>query len=134
MPLIVEQSLAAGFIPVNTQQLKASLPFKPGDLERKIFNNDDITFYCVLTLAKPSCDNMMRHSPLRDSSCNTLSHSGLANVIHGKECFMLSLKLKVRNIDIIALHLDRTVVTNTFHGAVANGDVVSGCSKVTLYL
>ena len=56
------------------------------------------------------------------------------SLIHRKECFILLLKLKVSNIDIRVLHLDKTVVTNTFHGAVANDDEVSGCSKVTLRL
>ena len=30
MPLIVDQLLAAGFILINTQQQRVSLPFKPG--------------------------------------------------------------------------------------------------------
>ena len=30
MRLIVDQSLAAGFIPINTRQKRAPLPFKPG--------------------------------------------------------------------------------------------------------
>ena len=44
--LIVDQSLAAGFIPINIWQQRASLPFKPSCdvLERKVYNNDDITF------------------------------------------------------------------------------------------
>ena len=64
MWLIVDQSLAAGFIPIITQQQRASLPFKPGVLERKVNNNDGTTFFSVLTF--------------RGSGCNTLSHSGLA--------------------------------------------------------
>ena len=59
MPLIIDQSLAAGFIPINTQQQRASLPFKPGVLERKVYNNDNITFFSVLMFAKPKCDNVM---------------------------------------------------------------------------
>ena len=69
MRLSVDQSLAAGFIPINTQQQRASLPFNPGVLERKVYNNDDITFFSVLTFAK-----------LRGWGCNTVSHSGLANI------------------------------------------------------
>ena len=47
MRLIVDQSLAAGFIPINTQQQRASFPSKPGVLEMKVNNNDDITFFSV---------------------------------------------------------------------------------------
>ena len=55
MRLIVDQSLAPGFIPINTWQQRASLPFKPGGdvLERKVYNNDDITFFSVKMFAKP---------------------------------------------------------------------------------
>ena len=60
MQLIVDQSLAAGFIPNNTRQQRASLPFKPGVLERKVHNNDDIKFFFVLTFAKPSSDNVLQ--------------------------------------------------------------------------
>ena len=52
MRLIVDQSLAASFIPISTRQQRASLPFKPGVLERKVYNNDDITFFFVLKFAK----------------------------------------------------------------------------------
>ena len=34
MWLIVDRSLAAGFIPINTRQQRASLPFKPGGSNR----------------------------------------------------------------------------------------------------
>ena len=47
MQLIVNESLATGFIPINTQQQGASLPFKPGMLERKVYNNADKTFFSV---------------------------------------------------------------------------------------
>ena len=60
MGLIVEESLALGFIPINTWQQRASLPFKPGVLERKVNHNDNITFISVLMFAKPSCDNVMQ--------------------------------------------------------------------------
>ena len=53
MRLIVDQSLAVGFIPINTWQQRASLPFKPGVLERKVYNNDDKIFFSVLLFAKP---------------------------------------------------------------------------------
>ena len=55
MWLIVDQPLALGFSPINTRQ-GASLPFKPAVLERKVYDNDDITFFSVLTFAKPECD------------------------------------------------------------------------------
>ena len=65
MQLIIDQSLAAGYFPGNTKQQRASLPFKPGVLERKVYYNDDITFFTVLTFAKPSCDNVLQPSLLR---------------------------------------------------------------------
>ena len=37
--------------------------------------------------AKPSCDNVLQPSPLRGSGCNTLPHSGLANVNIRKRMF-----------------------------------------------
>ena len=51
MRLIVGQSQATGFIPINTRQQRASLPFTPGVLERKVYKG-----------------------------CNTLLYSGLAKV------------------------------------------------------
>ena len=41
MRQIVDQSLAVGFIPINTRLQRASLPFKPGVFERKLYNNED---------------------------------------------------------------------------------------------
>ena len=82
------QSLTMGFIPINTQQQRASLSFKLCVLERKVHNNDDITFFSVITFSKPLCDNVLQRSQLRGSGCNTLSHSRL---IYGKECFILLL-------------------------------------------
>ena len=41
----------------------------------------------ILTFAKPSCDNVLQPSPLRGSGCNTLSHSGLANLNIRKRMF-----------------------------------------------
>ena len=58
--MIIDQSLAVGFIPINILQQRASLPFKPGVLERTVYNNDDKTFFYVLTFAKPECDNMLQ--------------------------------------------------------------------------
>ena len=65
MGLIVDQSLAAGFIPINTQQQLASLPFKPDclqvkmgslsvteDLRRYITMNDDINDMNILSAVK----------------------------------------------------------------------------------
>ena len=57
MRLIVDQSLAAGFILIDTWQQRASLPFKPDVLERKVFNIEDIPLFSVLAFAKPECDN-----------------------------------------------------------------------------
>ena len=51
-------------------------------LERKVYNNDDITFF-----AKPECDNVLLPEPRSGEGCNTLSHSGLANVIIRKKMF-----------------------------------------------
>ena len=84
MWLIVDQSLAAGFIPINTRQQRASLPFKPGVLERKVYNHDNKTFF---SLAKPECDNVLQRLPLRGLGCDTLSHSGLAKVNTQKRMF-----------------------------------------------
>ena len=82
MWLIVCQSLAEGFIPINTWQQRTL--FKPGMLERKVYNNDDIsvTLFSVLKFAKPSCDNVLQPSPLHASGCNTLSHSGCNTLSH----------------------------------------------------
>ena len=54
MRLIVDQSLATGFIPINTWQQRTLLPFKPGGgvLERKLYNNDDINMYKHLTSSR----------------------------------------------------------------------------------
>ena len=64
MCLIVDQSLAEGFIPINTWQQRASLSFKPRVLERKVYNNAAITYFSILTFAKPSCDNVLQPSLL----------------------------------------------------------------------
>ena len=61
MWLVVDHSLAVGFIPSNTRQQRASLPFKPGVLERKVYNNDDKTVFSILKFAKPECDNLLQH-------------------------------------------------------------------------
>ena len=87
MGVIVDQPLAASFIPNNTRQQRASLPFKLGVLERKVYNNDDKTFFSVLTFTKPSCDNVLQPSLLCGSGCNTLSHSALANINNKKRVF-----------------------------------------------
>ena len=64
---------------MNTWQQRVSFPFKPGLLERKVYNNGDITFFSVYTFVKPSEDNVLQPSLLCDLSCNT-SHSFLANI------------------------------------------------------
>ena len=87
MRLIVDQSLDAGFIPISTWQQRASLSFKLGVLEKKVYNNDDITFFSVLMFSKPKCDNVLQPEPLSSEGCNTLSHEGLANVNTWKRMF-----------------------------------------------
>ena len=80
MRLIVHQSLVAGFISINTRQQTASFSFKPGVLERKVYNNGDISFFSILTFAKLECDNVLQPESQSGSNCNTLSHFGLTNV------------------------------------------------------
>ena len=84
MQLLIDQSLAVGFISINTRQERASLPFKHSVLEKKVYNKDDITFFSILTFTKPMCDNVLQPSPLHGWACNTLSHLALANVITRK--------------------------------------------------
>ena len=72
MRLIIDQSLAVGFIPINTRQQRASLPFKPGVLVRKAYNNDDITFFSILRFAKPWCDNVLQPKPAATSVVRAL--------------------------------------------------------------
>ena len=79
--------LFVDFIPINTQQQTASLPFKPGVLEMKVYNDEDKTFFSVLTFAKLPCDNVLQPSRLCRLGCNTLSHLGLANVNTRKRQF-----------------------------------------------
>ena len=62
MQLIVDQSLSAGFIPINTQQQRASLPFKHSVLEsRKVYNNDDKTFFFVFMFPSPCVAHPWSH-------------------------------------------------------------------------
>ena len=70
MPLIIDQSLAVGFIPINTRQQRAALPFKPGVLVRKEYN-DDITFSSIFMFAKPSCD-VLQPKPAATSALKAL--------------------------------------------------------------
>ena len=95
------QLLAAGFIPINTWQQRASLPFKPGPgylelcsvnvcagkegIQQSQYN---ICFH-VLTFAKPSFDNVLQPSWHGGLGLNTLSHSGLASVNTPKRKFYL---------------------------------------------
>ena len=76
MLLIIDQSLTAWFIPINTWQQRASLPLKPGVLERKVYSKDDIPFFSLLTFVKP----VLQPSRLHGLCRNTLSHSGSAYV------------------------------------------------------
>ena len=87
MRLIVDQTLTVGFISINSRQQRASLPFKPDMLERKVYTNDDITFLFALMSTKPECDVLQPEPLLSGSGCNTLSRSGLANVNTGKRMF-----------------------------------------------
>ena len=86
MQLIVDQSLATGFIPINTQQQRASLSFKSGVLEKKVYNNDNITFFSVIMFSKPLCDNVLQRTQLCGSCFNT-SHSSWAKVDTWKRMF-----------------------------------------------
>ena len=72
MRLIIDESLATGFILNNAWQQRASLQFKPGVLEMKVHNNDDKTIFSVLTFAKSMCDNELQHEPRSGEGCNTL--------------------------------------------------------------
>ena len=78
--VIIDQSLAEGFILINTQQQRASLSFKPGVLEKKVYNNDNNTFFSLLMFTKPSCDNVSHY--------HTRAWQMLIN---GKEYFILLL-------------------------------------------
>ena len=54
-------SLETGLIPINTWEQRASLPSNQGVLERKVYNNDDISFFSVLKFAKSLRDNVLQH-------------------------------------------------------------------------
>ena len=50
-------------------------------LERKIYNNDDITFFSVYKrVPSPRVITVFQPSQLCGSGCNTLSHSGLKRI------------------------------------------------------
>ena len=83
MQQIIDQSLATGFIPMNTRQQRASLPFKPGVLERKVHNNDDITFFSIKMFAKPSCD-VLQQSSFRSWAATHYHTPAWQTFIHGK--------------------------------------------------
>ena len=95
MLLIVDQSLAVGFIPINTRKQRASLPFKPiGSVhERKVYNNDDITFISVYKRL-PSPSVIMCCSPHRFTVWAATHYHTWAwqTFIQGKQCFMLLVK------------------------------------------
>ena len=83
MRLIVDQFLATGFIPINTRQQRASLPFKPGVMERKVYNNDDITFFSILTFAKLSV--IMCCSPNHEA-VRAATHTHIYIHLHTGQC------------------------------------------------
>ena len=64
MRLIIDQSLAAGLHSHYYMAAEGFIAFKPGKLERKVYNNDDITFFSVF----------------RGERCKTSSHSDLENI------------------------------------------------------
>ena len=93
MRLIVDHSLATGFIPMNTWQQSAKLLFKRGVLERKVYNNDKLKFFSVLTFAKPSFDNVLQPEQHCRSGYSTYHTPAWQTLVHGKECFILLLHL-----------------------------------------
>ena len=61
-------------------------------LEKKVILYNIL--FSIITFAKPSYDNKLQPLPLRDSGCNTLSHSGLAYVnLRNKMFYPLSKKI-----------------------------------------
>ena len=73
-------------------------------LEKKVYNNDDITFFSVLTFIKPLCDNVLEPLPLRGSGCNTLCHLGFANVNTWKRMFYPLIKHNSKKNNLTLLH------------------------------
>ena len=63
------------------------MTFKPSVLEKKVYNNDNKTFFSILKFAKPECDSVLQPELQSGVGCNTLSHSGLANFIIWKIMF-----------------------------------------------
>ena len=60
-------------------------------LGRKVYNNDDITFFSVLMIAKPECDNVLQAA--------THYHTrAWQTLIHKKECFILLIKTSFNNM------------------------------------
>ena len=72
-----------------------------------VYNNDDLTFFSVYQRAKPSSNNVLQPSPLRGSGCNTLSHSGLANVDTQKRMFYPLIELRDQNSYMVTVHCRR---------------------------
>ena len=66
-----------------------------------VYNNDDILFFRVSTSAKPSCNNVLQSSPLRESGCNTILHSDLANIDTWNRVFYLLIDSHLR---VLLLH------------------------------
>ena len=75
-------------------------------LERKVYNNDDITFFFVyLRVAMSWCNNVLQPSPLR----NTFTHSGSANVNTRKRMFYPLINSTILYSDFLA-HLSRRLI------------------------
>ena len=89
MRLIVDQTLAAGFIAINTQQQRASLPFKPGQGYLEMWT----VYACA---GKEGIYQWRYNFPVRAA---THYHTwALQTLIFGKECFILLLKAaKIEN-------------------------------------
>ena len=80
---------------------------------------------CCSTFAKPACDNVLQPEPRtecdnvlqpRGSGCNTLSHSGLANVNIRKRmlyrhCYIPSFQAQAVPDNLIQLYAEMSTVT-----------------------
>ena len=91
MRLIIDQSLAAGFIPINTWQQRASLTFKPrvAGKEGTVYNNDDKTLFSVLTFAQPECDNVLQPECIAVWGATHYHTRAWQRLIFVKECFIV---------------------------------------------
>ena len=65
--------------------------------------------------AKPLCiNNVLQPSSLPGRRCNTLSHSGLAMLIHGKECFDVAHGIEQSGVTQKRQHLTKNNVKLNF--------------------